>query len=112
MGFGREVRDARSRRRGATASSARARRRSIPRALPQWRWAGHGFPPEDHATLQSRALLGNVESSGGSVHLVGSVGILIGRLALSGAFLFILLMPAWWLSGRIQEARTSPFFRF
>src|SRR5437762_930807 len=21
-------------------------------------------------------------------------------------------MPAWWLSGRIQEARTSPFFRF
>ena len=46
------------------------------------------------------------------MHLVGSVGILIGRLALSGAFLLILLMPAWWLSGRIQEARTSPFFRF
>ena len=45
------------------------------------------------------------------MHLVGSLGVLIGRLALSGAFLLILLVPAWWLSGRIQETKARPFFR-
>lgn len=38
--------------------------------------------------------------------------ILATRLALAGACLVILLVPAWWLAGRLQEGKASPFWRF
>lgn len=39
-------------------------------------------------------------------------GLFLDRLALAVAFLLILLAPAWWLAGRIQERRASAPFRF
>ena len=45
------------------------------------------------------------------MHLIGSGGILIGRLLLSGTFSLILLVPAWWLAGRILGGKARPFFR-
>jgi len=33
------------------------------------------------------------------------------RLILSGGFLLVLVTPAWWLAGRIQEGKARPFFR-
>src|SRR2546422_528646 len=33
------------------------------------------------------------------------------RLILSGGFLLVVVTPAWWLAGRIQEGKARPFFQ-
>jgi len=40
-----------------------------------------------------------------------SVLVLSGRILLASAVLCLVLLPAWWLAGRLQEERHSPFFR-
>src|SRR5437867_10174578 len=39
------------------------------------------------------------------------IALVVGRVVFSAAFLLVLLAPAWWLAGRIQEGRARPFFR-
>jgi hypothetical protein len=37
--------------------------------------------------------------------------LILGRVLFAAAFLVVLFVPAWWLAGRIQEGRISPFLR-
>ena len=42
---------------------------------------------------------------------LSTTGFVLLRLVLGGAFAFTLLVPAWWLAGRLQDRKTSPFFQ-
>ena len=46
------------------------------------------------------------------MELFSNNGVVIANLAHAVGLFLIALVPAWWLSGRIQEEGTRPFFRF